>query len=380
LSIIKNYEVIRQSKRRRVILDVVSEFLHEIRADVIVDKRVCVNGEYLVVGESRFLLDDEVYLFGFGKAAGELALGLSKKLGSRLRGGMINTDHYLEINKLRINLCTHPFPDEQTVEHSKELVSYLNSLDKNTTVIFLITGGASSLFEIPSIPLSEYRKKIDALMRSGADIAMLNKFRSKVSLVKGGKLVSTLTANWLSLILSDVIGPPWLVGSGPTFTSMHKDKNIVLADNCYARKMFREVALRHGIMLEVQKKAVVGDVMQAAKHIARSCSKTVFGGETTVSTGLNAGLGGRNQELALLLSRTIAGTSHLFLALGTDGKDGNSNAAGALVDGRSADVIGEELLNDSLRRHNSTVALEKSKDLIITGPTGTNLADIYVCW
>ncbi len=379
---IRNIDVIRKDCCRERILNVIDVFLKEIRGDRVVFENIKLSGNELFVKDRKYDIADDVFVFGFGKAAGEMAVGLSRLLGSRLKGGIINTDHEVEIPKVKVNIASHPLPDTQTVEYSKEILEAIGAVNENEFIIFLVTGGASSLFEVPSVPLGYYRKEVGKALKSGKGIEKINKIRTKLSLVKGGKLLKYVNAPWISIIMSDVLGNPKYVGSGPTYNSRYLDRNVVIADNMYARKKFAHVNELAGMPIFLSNRDITFDLKEAADFIIyNNCSmNVVMGGEVTVKLGDDIGIGGRNEELSLFLSKHIRGTKKVFVAIGTDGKDGNSPATGAIVDGRTYDLIGEDRWKYAMNRHDSYTALNISGDTIITGATGSNLADIYSCF
>ena len=388
--VIKNGAGIRAGGIRSVILRAVDEFLHTIRADRILLERARVWGNELRVMDEGIPLGDGVYVVGFGKASGEMALALERLLTDKLLGGVVNTDHPVTLDKIRVNVTSHPLPDELTVEKSLEIVDFLESLGSEDTVIFLVSGGASSLFEVPSVPLDEYRRIISGALRSGKDIVEINRLRISLSEVKGGKLLRHFRGHCFSLILSDVPGSPELVGSGPTYPHgnmrfSRRCKNIVIADTRWAREKFSDVLHRYGIRATVYPRDITTGMEDAVSLMRGECQSPgnkVFGGEVTLHIGEARGKGGRNQELALRMSRIIEGRDAVFLALGTDGRDGNSDATGAIVDGETARILrgmGMDV-DEIIARHDSSTALSNSGDAIVTGPTGSNLADIYACF
>ncbi len=379
---LRNIDVIRKDCCRERILNVIDVFLKEIRGDRVVLENIKISGNELFVKDRKYDIADDVFVFGFGKAAGEMARGIFRLFGSRLKGGIINTDHEVNIPKVKVNIASHPLPDTQTVEYSKEIIEAIGAVDKKDFIIFLITGGASSLFEVPSVPLGYYRKVIGKALKSGKGIEKINEIRTKFSLVKGGKLLKYVNVPWISLIMSDVLGNPKYVGSGPTYNSKYIDRNVVVADNMYARKKFAQVSESAGMPVVLYVRDITFDLKDAADFVYhKNCNmNVVMGGEITVKLEEDIGIGGRNEELALFLSRHIRGTNKVFVAMGTDGKDGNSPATGAIVDGRTYDLIGEDGWNYAVNRHDSYTVLNISGDTIITGATGSNLADIYSCF
>lgn len=337
----------------------------------------------------------------------------------------------------------HPIPNEQSVLAAEEVLKLLQTLTKRDLCLFLISGGGSALLESPdfNISLQEYQLLQKGLLSCGAPIHEINTIRKHFSKVKGGKLVSNSNTNIVSFIISDVIGgDPSFIASGPTvpdettwkdceaifqkynlfhslpevfghlvgqgvngliketpsdsslFSTTH---NYVIGDNVKLLDFIKEKLssnypvkiLDYKISGEAK---VIGD--ELAKKAIQYYSKTpknpenlslsflLFGGETTVTLLPSAGVGGRNQELALSFVLSSNAHNHLFLAsFGTDGIDGNSKAAGAIVGPFT--FANEQIKNDAskfLSSNDANSFFKKYSGEIITGHTGTNMMDIGI--
>jgi len=396
-------------KIRKVLLEIADRTLERIRADRIIEENVKIKGENLIIkGQTIPLKFEKIIVIGFGKAAVPMARKIESILGNRITEGMINSPYGAKLENIEVNLASHPYPDFRTLKASQKIIKLLEKADDNTLVIALISGGASSLFEIPCcMSIEEESEIIRKVMLSGANIIELNKLRIVMSKVKGGKLLNYIyPAKCVSLIISDVIGPPKFVGSGPTYpqrynvrkilkkygidikmnntyeerTSQYKCKNIVLADNTYALKIAKSIAEDMGIKAKISEEILKGEPKYAAQRILEDVKKgvTVWGGETIVKVEGN-GIGGRNQELALYLAKGMKRNMG-FICLGTDGIDGSSPAAGGIVDYTTMERIAEKGidLDKELMMHNSYRVLKKIGDAVFTGYTGTNLADICI--
>ncbi len=394
---------------RRALLDIADRALEEIRADKILRNFVKFKGDTLVIKDKDFNIDSKtIYVVGFGKAVIPMAKEIENILRQRLKGGIINSPYPAKLNKIKVNRASHPYPDERTLKASKQILKFINSLENNAILLILISGGASSLFEIPEDGLSieEEREIIKDVMLGGADIFELNSLRMALSKVKGGKFLKYIyPRRCISIIISDVIGPPQFVGSGPTYPQgydmkilerygikVKKEKeripseicqNMVIADNEYAKSIAYNIARAKGYPARISKNKLWGEPKDMAKIIANEMKDfkgiMIWGGETSVRVKGN-GIGGRNQELTLHLAKEIEDEDIGFICLGTDGIDGNSPAAGGLVDGMSLKRIKENRidLEKELENNNSYFVLSKLKDAVITGHTGTNLADICI--
>ena len=337
----------------------------------------------------------------------------------------------------------HPVPDENGVAGTGRAVELIRGADRETLVICLISGGGSALFVAPLEGLSLDDKQVMTriLLKGGADIVELNTVRKHLSRVKAGRLAESASpARVLSLILSDVIGDPLdFIASGPTSpdTTTWADalaivtrydtagempqkilqllrsgsegkmpdtpkkgnplfdrvENIIIGSNRIATEAARKKAMELGYEPVVLTTELQGEAREAARWLYRqvlesqSCLASgrkkiclIAGGETTV-TVRGTGLGGRNTEMALAFAMAIEGTSGItFLSAGTDGTDGPTDAAGAIVDGqtipkaRALDLDPQSFLDDNDSYH----FFEKAGGLFKTGPTGTNVMDLQI--
>jgi hydroxypyruvate reductase/glycerate 2-kinase len=338
----------------------------------------------------------------------------------------------------------HPVPDENGLRGTEEIVKLLKSADENTLVVCLISGGGSALLVSPyeGISLVEKQKITELLLKAGADINELNTVRKHISNVKGGRLAEiAYPAKVISLILSDVIGDRLdVIASGPTApdkttfndalkvlekyrlidkapgsiievlqkgakgfinetpkegnTIFDNVENIVIGSNRKVLEAAKEKAESLGFKPEIISSEVTGEAREVGKWLAAEVRKSrsaeeqkrkkpiclISGGETTVTVKGN-GIGGRNMELALSFAMEIEGIDGItLLSAGTDGTDGPTNAAGAIVDGetvKKARAIGlnpEEYLNNN----DSYNFFKKIDGLFTTGPTGTNVMDIQI--
>ncbi len=368
-------------------LKIVDEFLYEIRADTILGKSLRVDESNLYVRNTPIKLSDKIYVVGFGKASAEMAAVLEELLGDRIIEGIINTNHPVKLRRIKVNVCSHPLPDEDTVAKSKEIVKLLKHADSNSLLIFLVSGGASSLFEIPgeNTTIREIKEVTLKMLEEGRDITEINKVRMEMSAVKGGKLLKHVkTPQRITLVLSDVIGDDRYVGSGPTFQE-NDPYYFVLANNDYARRMAASIAQRMGLDTRISENALHGEPKSVAEKIYDEFEKShipvlVWGGETSVNVKNSEGFGGRNQELSLYLAKLISGKNMCFVCIGTDGIDGPTDAAGGVVDSLTIQRLADRRvdINAVLNNHDSYHALQILGDLVITGFTGTNLADICI--
>ena len=385
-----------------------------------------------------------LWLVGFGKAAVPMAKGLEDRLSDLISGGMVITKygHNLpdyRLSEIKVREAGHPVPDERGVNATRELMDLLSRADDNTLVVCLISGGGSSLLVCPAdgITLADKQEVTRLLLASGADIRRLNTVRKHLSAIKGGQLAEiAYPAKVISLILSDVVGDRLeVIASGPTspdpttfaealqilddfgllskvpqgalkllergvkgFVSetpkpetpaFKKVENLVIANNQKALEAARSKAEALGFKTRIISSQLAGEAREVGKELAQKAEDCrlgsekiclISGGETTVKVRGN-GLGGRNQELALGFAGEIQGMEGItLLSAGTDGIDGPTNAAGAVVDGQTllkARELGLDL-ETYLAKNDSYHFLEKTGDLLITGPTGTNVMDLQI--
>lgn len=382
-----------------------------------------------------------IYVIGAGKASAEMARAVERLLGPHISGGEIGTKdgHSIALRKIQIHECGHPLPDPRGVAVARRIAQIASQAGENDLVICLISGGASALlpFPAPPITLAEKQKTTRLLLHCGANIHEINWVRKHISGIKGGQLARLVyPATLLTLILSDVIGDNLdVIGSGPTVPDrstfadaraifekyqiwnklpgsvrdrvssavqetpkpgdpiFRKTQNLIVGSNALAVDAAAAQARRLGFHTLVLSTRVQGEAREVA-HVhaaiaqeiratgrpAKTPACVISGGETTV-TVRGKGLGGRNQEFALAGAIDIAGLKNVaFLSAGTDGTDGPTDAAGAICDGATI-ARGQSLgLNATafLRNNDSYRFLEATGDLIKTGPTGTNVADIQL--
>lgn len=345
--------------------------------------------------------------------------------------------------RIQVEQAGHPIPDERGVQATQKMIGLLQQAGPEDLVICLISGGGSALMVAPApgITLADERRLTNALLRSGATINEINTVRKHLSIVKGGGLARLAApATVVSLILSDVLGNPLdVIASGPTVPDpttfvdawevlvryglidslppaiahrlqdglagrvpdtpkpgdpiFERTQNVVVASNAHAVQAAVNQARREGLHTLLLSTFIEGEAREVAKvfaGIGRELIRSgnplslpaavVAGGETTV-TVRGQGRGGRNQEFALSAAIQLAGVEGVtIMAVATDGTDGPTDAAGAIVDGTTvarARAIGLEP-SIALADNDSYSFFQKLGDLIVTGPTNTNVDDLYV--
>jgi hydroxypyruvate reductase len=287
----------------------------------------------------------------------------------------------------RVLFAAHPEPDEASVEAARAAVAFFARFGRDDVVLCLVSGGSSSLLCLPRRGLTLARKKreVRRLVESGASIVEVNRLRTSLSAIKGGKLGRATAARIVTLVVSDVPGDvPSRVGSGPTIRRRAGDLTRVVASNRDGLTGAAREARRLGLRPRTRRSRLAGEAAAAARLMVAAVRRLPAGearhagGETTVALGRRRGRGGRNLEAALAAALALdglPGAAMLFAA--SDGKDGSSNAAGALVDGETAGRA-RNLGLDARRAllfHDTGRFFERAGGLVVTGPTGTNVAD-----
>jgi len=340
-----------------------------------------------------------VWIAAIGKAASAMALGAYDALGASIERTLIITkDGHIApqvqvLRNVEIHESAHPVPDKRSLAAGQRLLRWLSELPSAVEPLFLISGGASSLVEVleEGVTFDQLGRLNAEGLASGIPIAELNARRSKLSRIKGGgvtRLLGDRPAR--ALFISDVPGDdPAVIGSGllgPAAGLQDRIERRIVASLDHAVEGVCEAARKWS--LDVRKGAARfdDDAARLAVRFAHelhlhSAQVCVWGGESTVQLPANPGRGGRNQHLALAAARLLAGQPNMMLlAAGTDGTDGVTDDAGAVVDSETCArlVLAEIDADDSMRRADSATALAASGDLIHTGPTGTNVGDLVI--
>ncbi len=370
--------------------------------------------------------DDRVHLVAVGKAAWQMAKAASDFLGDRLSDGVVITKYGHvkgELPRVECFEAGHPVPDENSFAASRRVIEYVRPMGEGDVVIFLLSGGGSALFEVPLVSPEELQDVTGQLLSCGASITEINTIRKRLSAVKGGRFAALCApATVFSIILSDVVGPPDMIASGPCYADSSTAADALAIADRYSLRLsgsVRELLSRElpkdmrntinevtGSVSELCQAAVsearslgytpvlltdclgceareagsfLGSIAKSWQNIDRSMA-FIAGGETVVHlTG--KGKGGRNQEIALSAARLIAGlTDTAVFSVGSDGTDGPTDAAGGYADGNTAGVLAAQGVSiDAVLADNDAYhALKSCGGLIITGPTGTNVNDVSV--
>jgi len=369
----------------------------------------------------------KLILVSTGKAAWSMANAAWACLERKPDAGIVITkyDHSKgEIGTLEIYEAAHPVPDENTFSATKRALEITEGLSAEDTVIFLLSGGGSALFEKPLVPSAEMQDITQQLLASGADIVEMNTIRKRLSGVKGGRFAQHCApAKVLSVVLSDIIGDPLdMIASGPAYpdnSTCEQALDIVRRyDMKFSEQAMALLAQETPKSLDNVETQVNGSVRELCNAAAKACVKLGYepimltdcltcqareagdflasiartyqntekpvaflaGGETVVHLK-GTGKGGRNQELALSAAAGIAGLDRTAVfSVGSDGTDGPTEAAGGFVTGETAGVLAEQGIKifDVLANNDAYTALKACDGLIMTGATGTNVNDVAV--
>ena len=364
-------------------------------------------------------------LVSAGKAAWQMAAAAVRTLG-HVDAGIVVTkyEHVMgEIPGVECCEAGHPVPDENSFSATARALKLVEGLNEKDTVLFLLSGGGSALFEQPLIPGDELQDITKQLLACGADIVEVNTIRKRLSSVKGGRFaLACAPARVFSIVLSDILGDPLdMIASGPAYPDASTCEQALAIADKYQLRLTEEARKLLGMetpkKLDNVKTLITGSVRELCRAAEQKCielgyepvlltdqlaceasqagsflgsilrthagskKKMAFiaGGETVVHlTG--KGLGGRNQELALAAAPVISGLNAAVFSVGSDGTDGPTDAAGGYVDGDSEAALKEKGLNVAavLKENDAYHALGAVDGLIMTGPTGTNVNDVAV--
>lgn len=375
-----------------------------------------VNG--CIVVEQQLLhrpINGNVAVLAVGKAATAMMLGAQNQLKKQITSALVITKECLSDNSLKFPCIEsgHPIPNEMSLEAGAKLLEFIENIPKDTTFLALISGGTSALVEcLPeNLSLYDLQKINQWLVSSGLEIHDMNTVRQSFSLLKAGRALTHLSTNTMTqFLISDVknddisiIGsglfvvnnenkskiklPDWInkinqVPSGPSSISVESQ---VLASNEMACQSIFKQATEKGFSVKYHGQSLYGDVFELADKIANYLLDAesgihIWGGEPTIVLADKTGRGGRNQSLALALACILENTKGITILVGaTDGNDGSTDDAGAIIDGgtiQRGSQIGSA--NEYIESADAGTYLAEAGDLLSTGATGTNVMDIVI--
>ena len=420
--IIQNFDDLATTEKKKDCLEILEVGLQAANPENIIKKFVTPN-EIKINGKS-FNLEkySNIYSVAFGKAGDTMTRALNAIVP--IKSGIIvipkGSKSIIKGKKFQVFNSRHPKPDKTSVKAAKEVMKFVQNKRNDELIIFLVSGGGSSLLAMPDdITLEDKVHVTDTLLKSGATIQEFNCIRKHLSKIKGGKLVEDMKCHGIGLVMSDVEGDDLsTIASGTTYMDnttyadaleiikkykirwkmpnevltllenrMNEKKletpkkakieNYVIANNDDCLNEMKVKAEKMGYTVSIMH--VFGDVKEVVTKILEKISddKTciIFGGEPTVKV-LGKGMGGRNQELVLRLLKNAQKLKKMVISsVGTDGIDGNSVFAGAITENVKVDL---DIMKEFLKNSDSGRFFQKQKGNIKTNPTHTNLMDIGV--
>ena len=419
--IIQNFEDLATSDKKKECLEILEAGLQAADPKNIISK--FVTPKEIKIDSKIFNIENysSIYTVAFGKAADSMTRALNAIIP--IKSGIIvipkGVKAKIKGKKFQIFNPRHPKPDQTSVKAAKEVMKYVQNKKSGELIIFLVSGGGSSLLAMPDdITLDDKIHVTNLLLKSGVTIQEVNCVRKHLSKIKGGKLVENMKCDGISLVMSDVEGDDLSsIASGTTYMDdttyanaleilkkyklrwrmpsevlqvlenglenekplkKSKIQNHIIANNNDCLKNMQKAAEKKGY--KVIKIQLFGDIKEAVTKILENISESqktclIFGGETTVKV-LGKGVGGRNQEIVLRILKNTQKFKKITIAsMGTDGIDGNSIFAGAITENVRIDL---STMKEFLKNNDSGRFFQKQKGNIVTNFTHTNLMDIGV--
>ena len=383
-----------------------------------------VDKNYILLGKNSIFLSNyrKIFVIAYGKAADSMAEYVSKKI--KVSKGIVVIPKYTKSSitskKFSVFYSGHPLPDKESVRAGKTVLEFVNNCSKGDFILFLVSGGGSSLLTLPDkITLTEKKHTTKLLLQCGATIDEFNSVRKHLSKIKGGKLIQNMNCDGCALVMSDVVSNDLsVISSGCTYNdnTTFSDAVNVIRKYSLEKKLPKKVIthLKHGLITKtvrpnrpkIKNKIIATnqdcinamvlrakslgfttkvyspikqDVGISAKKIVQMMPRNkksclIFGGEPTVQVK-GKGKGGRNQELVLQILKLIHNSNHHMLvsSTSTDGVDGNTTCSGAFIESNSSSL---QEISSYLVNNDSHSFFKKYRGLIKTVPTKTNLMDI----
>jgi len=408
-----------------------------VRPKNIISKIITLKENELAVGNTFVDLEaySYCYLCGSGKAAADMAVEMEKILGSKWGGGVIVSPE--PPTYLQYATCieaTHPLPSSKSIAAADAMIGCFENTTKKDLIVYLLSGGTSALMEkpIPPITLDDFIATTQLLLDNGFSIEEINAVRKHLSQIKGGKLAEKTDATIITLVISDVVGNDLrTIGSAPLHSdassyadvmSLLQERKLLsklapsvqevlqkgfngeiketpktirdnvthqlLSSNINALKAAEDYARKQGITVKLDLNPLHGSVESAAERFIEQFKSLtpgtllLLGGETTV-TVTGSGRGGRNQHFSLLCLQALMDCCpYEIIAAGTDGIDGNSDAAGAIISDKLYTKTKEQGIDllPFIQNFDSNTLFEQLEATIKTGYTGTNVTDILIAY
>lgn len=413
---IKNYEKLATTPERKIALDVLEAGLSAIDTKRVLEEMVRLEGSMLSIRDHRFDLAgiDHLYIVGFGKVSCRAAQTLESILKDVVTSGIVISNISATCEIIETYHGTHPKPSTNNVAASEKLIELSDNLTERDLVLVIVSGGGSALLCYPASECDQGQKLYDEFLATGGTISELNTLRKHISELKGGGLAKKLyPAEVVGLVFSDIPGGHYdMIASGPTYydhstvadaqaiikkynlgsfelSETPKDEryfkrvtNIPMVSNELALSAMREAGLRAGYRVSVldhESYEPLEHFVEHMLHMGNEKTIVLAGGEPRLIVPNDAtGTGGRNTQAALVALAKIE-PGQLFASLASDGID-NCPAAGAIADKITKEHAADRSVDDFLARENfdGFHFFESTNDLIHTGPTEANVADLFV--
>jgi glycerate 2-kinase len=414
---IKNYSEIAISKNREIVLDIIGSGLDAISTKEIILNTVKLRDNILSVQGQDFDLNnfEKIKVVGFGKASCDAAQALEQVLGEKINQGAVIGLSATTCNFIQSFAGSHPRPSHINIAPGQTIYDIANNSTEKDLIIAVVSGGGSALLCYPESECIQGEKLYDHFLKSGQTIIEMNTVRKHLSLIKGGGLARiAYPATVIGLIFSDVPGDAFdEVASGPTFKDMtttedaqniitkydlgefdlnetpkedkyfEKVHNFICVSNKTAIEKMTQRVESLGLKAKIISTDLYSEVGSALRQIFEACEDdtvVLAAGEPKLKVSGDKGSGGRNLFMALkAIDDNEFSDGKIFVSLASDGMD-NSNSAGAIVDKNTIDKIHK--LNIDIKEHlqnfDAYPVFEKSKDMIMTGPTGANVSDLMI--
>lgn len=410
------------------------DILFEVQPQNLIKNNCNINTEYIEFEDQKvyFPKNKKIKLYGSGKAVLSMAKAIFETIPSKIEKAILvgNYENDLKYEQLKYIKAGHPLPNEQSIYAGETLINEFKSHKSDDFYIYLLSGGTSALIESPceEISLKDFQLTTDLMLKNGMPIESMNSVRKHISQIKGGRLASYSLASGVVLVLSDVLGDDLeAIGSAPLYydrttfiqaKSFLQDYNIIdqvpfsvrsylqkgisglieespksnpdnldfflIGTNDVLLNTAQKILAKNSIQSDILTKKISKNIDDELEEIIDLISKSdgcyILGGEATVNVK-GTGKGGRNQHLVLkILSNFPKNKELLFLSAASDGIDGNTDSAGAVVDNSSLKLIEQKQLkiDEYLNNFDSNTFLEQIDALLKPGPTHNNILDLII--
>ena len=413
--LIKNFDELAITPNRKMVLEIAEAGLKAINTEIVILNSIKLENNILKIQDSSFNLDNfkKIKIIGFGKASAEAAFALEKILGNKIAQGIVIGPAKFDCIYVEIIIGTHPKPSAVNFQASKKIVEIIENSDKDDLIIAIVSGGGSAYLCYPESEYIQGEKLYDEFLKTGQSRVELNTIWKHISLLKGGGLAKlAYPATVIGLIFSDIPGNYFEnIASGSTYMDQstvanaekiilennlgefdlietpkeskyfEKVHNFVLVSNEVAVAAMAKKAQEFGLQANIVSTELCGEIDKTAEEIFSAQSDNsvaLAAGEPRIEVKDKKGKGGRNLHLGLQAMKNIDENS-VFISLASDGVD-NSDVAGVVIDKNTKDKaqkLGLDI-DDYLEHFDSYSFFEQTKDMINTGPTGSNVSDLMI--